>query len=234
MDTLRDSTVSSSVASNVSIYMRQVYNWMTVGLLATAASAYYVSSSPVLMSLIFGSKISLILLVVATIGMAVGLSAAIHKMSATVASLVFLTYSVLNGAMLSSVLLIYTGTSVFNAFAVTSATFLSMSVYGSVTKRDLTSMGSFLYMGLFGVIIAMVVNIFLQSSAMQFVISALCVVIFTGLTAYDTQKLREFGLNARVDDPSAMRRGALLGALTLYLDFINLFMALLQLFGNRR
>lgn len=234
MDTLRDSTASSSVVTNVSVYMRQVYNWMTVGLMATAASAYYVSSSPEIMSIIFGSSIAMIALVILTIGMAISLSAAIHKMSAGVATGVFIAYSVLNGAMLSSVLLVYTGASVFNAFAVTAATFLSMSVYGSVTKRDLTSMGSFLTMGLFGVIIAMVVNIFLQSSAMQFVISGLCVIIFTGLTAYDTQKLRQFGENAPVNDGSAMRRGAIMGALTLYLDFINLFLALLQLFGNRR
>lgn len=125
------------------------------------------------------------------------------------------------GAFLSSVLLVYTGASVMSTFVTCAAMFGGMSIYGTVTKRDLTGMGSFMMMGLFGLIIAMIVNIFLQSSAMTFVISALGVVIFTGLTAYDTQKIRVFGENAPLDDATAIRRGALLGALTLYLDFIK-------------
>jgi hypothetical protein len=124
--------------------------------------------------------------------------------------------------------------SIGTAFLVTCGTFVAMSIYGMVTKRDLTGMGNFLFMGLIGIIIAMVVNIFLQSTMMNFIVSCLGVLIFTGLTAYDTQKLRDFGANAPLDDAVAVRRGAILGALTLYLDFINIFLMLLQLFGGNR
>ena len=143
-------------------------------------------------------------------------------------------YAALMGIFLGPVLLVYTHSSVTQAFVVTAGMFGGMSLYGTVTKRDLTGMGNFLMMGLFGIIIASIVNIFLASSMMDFVISCIGVLIFTGLTAYDTQKLRAFGMNAPVDDATAMRRGALLGALELYLDFINLFLMLLRLFGGNR
>jgi len=162
------------------------------------------------------------------------LSGMISRLSAFAATALFVVYSALMGAFLSSVLLVYTGASVMSTFVTCAAMFGGMSIYGTGTKRDLTGMGSFMMMGLFGLIIAMIVNIFLQSSAMTFVISALGVVIFTGLTAYDTQKIRAFGENAPLDDATAIRRGALLGALTLYLDFINLFLMLLRLMGDRR
>lgn len=155
-------------------------------------------------------------------------------MSATTATAVFIAYSALTGLTLSSIFVVYPIGSIANAFLTATGTFLAMSVYGTVTKRDLTGMGNFLMMGLFGIIIASIVNIFLASSMMDFVISCIGVLIFTGLTAYDTQKLRAFGMNAPVDDATAMRRGALLGALELYLDFINLFLMLLRLFGGNR
>ena len=167
-------------------------------------------------------------------GMVIALGAAIHKMSATTATAVFIAYSALTGLTLSSIFVVYPIGSIANAFLTATGTFLAMSVYGTVTKRDLTGMGNFLMMGLFGIIIASIVNIFLASSMMDFVISCIGVLIFTGLTAYDTQKLRAFGMNAPVDDATAMRRGALLGALELYLDFINLFLMLLRLFGGNR
>lgn len=235
METLRDSTTRASVAgSNVAVYMRHVYNWMTVGLLVTAASAWFVAGNPTMQSLIYGSQWSFLVLVLATFGMVMWISAGIQNMSAGMATGAFVAYSALNGAMISSVLLVYTGASIVNAFVITAGTFLAMSIYGAVTKRDLTSMGSFMFMGLIGVIIASLVNLFLQSPAMSWVLSALCVVIFTGLTAYDTQKIRAFGEAAPVDDTVAMRRGAILGALTLYLDFLNLFLAVLRIFGDRR
>ena len=176
----------------------------------------------------------MIALIVAQFGLVIALSAAVHKMSATTATAVFIAYSALTGLTLSSIFVVYPIGSIANAFLTATGTFLAMSVYGTVTRRDLTGMGNFLIMGLFGIIIASIVNIFLASSMMDFVISCIGVLIFTGLTAYDTQKLRVFGMNAPVDDATAMRRGALLGALELYLDFINLFLMLLRLFGGNR
>ena len=230
MESLRDSTRSTSI-SVASVFMRHVYQWMTVGLLVTAGTAFFVASSPALLSAIFGNTFGLIILAIAVFAMPLVLSGMISRLSAFAATALFVVYSALMGAFLSSVLLVYTGASVMSTFVTCAAMFGGMSIYGTVTKRDLTGMGSFMMMGLFGLII---VNIFLQSSAMTFVISALGVVIFTGLTAYDTQKIRAFGENAPLDDATAIRRGALLGALTLYLDFINLFLMLLRLMGDRR
>ena len=227
-------TIAQSAVSAVSIYMRQVYMWMTAGLAITAVTAFAVASSPDLQMAILGNMVIMIALIVAQFGMVIALGAAIHKMSATTATAVFIAYSALTGLTLSSIFVVYPIGSIANAFLTATGTFLAMSVYGTVTKRDLTGMGNFLMMGLFGIISASIVNIFLASSMMDFVISCIGVLIFTGLTAYDTQKLRAFGMNAPVDDATAMRRGALLGALELYLDFINLFLMLLRLFGGNR
>jgi FtsH-binding integral membrane protein len=227
-------TIAQSGASAVSVYMRQVYQWMTVGLAVTAAVAYAVANSAGLQQAILGNSILMIALVVAQFGLVIALSAAVHKMSASTATGLFLLYSVLTGAMLSSVFVIYPVASIANAFLVTAGTFLAMSVYGTVTRRDLTAFGSFLIMGLFGLIIAMLVNLFLKNGMMDFIISCIGVLIFTGLTAYDTQKIRNFGLGAPLEDGTAMRRGAILGALTLYLDFINLFLMMLRFFGTSR
>ena len=224
-------TIAQSAVSAVSIYMRQVYMWMTAGLAITAVTAVAVASSPDLQMAILGNMAIMIALIVAQFGLVIALSAAVHKMSATA---VFIAYSALTGLTLSSIFVVYPIGSIANAFLTATGTFLAMSVYGTVTRRDLTGMGNFLIMGLFGIIIASIVNIFLASSMMDFVISCIGVLIFTGLTAYDTQKLRVFGMNAPVDDATAMRRGALLGALELYLDFINLFLMLLRLFGGNR
>lgn len=233
METLRDSTKTSSV-SVASVFMQHVYWWMTAGLLITAGAAFFTARSEAMIQLIFGNTIGLIVLAVAVIGLPLLLSTMIARLSATAATALFILYSGLMGVFLSSVLLVYTAASVVQCFVATAGTFAAMSVYGTVTKRDLTSMGSFLMMGLIGLIIAMVVNLFLQSSAMDFVISGIGVLIFTGLTAFDTQKLRQFGENAPLGDSTALRRGALLGALTLYLDFINLFLFLLRFLGDRR
>lgn len=228
------SVAQSGVSSVASVYMRQVYQWMTAGLALTTVVAYGVAGSPAIRDAILGNSMVMILLIVAQFGLVIALSAAIHKMSAGTATALFLLYSALTGAMLSSIFVVYPIASIANAFLVTTGTFLAMSVYGTVTKRDLTGMGNFLFMGLIGIIIAMVVNIFLKSTMMDFIISCLGVLIFTGLTAYDTQKLRRFGEGAPLADGTAVRRGAIMGALTLYLDFINLFLMLLRLFGGNR
>lgn len=228
------SVAQSGVNSVASVYMRQVYQWMMAGLALTTAVAYGVASSPAIRDAILGNSMVMILLIVAQFGLVIALSAAIHKMSAGTATALFLLYSALTGATLSSIFVIYPIASIANAFLVTTGTFLAMSVYGSVTKRDLTGMGNFLFMGLIGIVIAMVVNIFLRSGMMDLIISCLGVLIFTGLTAYDTQKLRRFGEGAPLADGTAVRRGAIMGALTLYLDFINLFLMLLRLFGGNR
>ncbi len=200
------SVAQSGVNSVASVYMRQVYQWMTAGLALTTAVAYGVASSPAIRDAILGNSMVMILLIVAQFGLVIALSAAIHKMSAGTATALFLLYSALTGATLSSIFVIYPIASIANAFLVTTGTFLAMSVYGSVTKRDLTGMGNFLFMGLIGIVIAMVVNIFLRSGMMDLIISCLGVLIFTGLTAYDTQKLRRFGEGAPLADGTAVRR----------------------------
>lgn len=221
-----------ALTSALSIYMRNVYAWMTVGLAVTAIVAYGVAGNAAVRNAIFSNWLILIILLVAQFGLVIALSAAIHKMSSGMATGLFLLYSALTGATISSIFVVYPIATIGTAFICSAGTFLAMSIYGTITKRDLTSMGNFLFMGLIGIIIAMIVNIFLKSTMMNFIISCVGVLIFTGLTAYDTQKLRAFGAAAPVNDQLAMRRGAILGALTLYLDFINMFLMMLRLFGN--
>lgn len=220
--------------SAVSIYMRQVYMWMTAGLIITAAVAWWVANTVAVRNAIFGSNIILIGLIIIEFGLVFVLAAAIHKISAGLATGLFILYSALTGATLSSIFMVYTSASITTAFMVAAGTFLAMSIYGTVTKRDLSGLGTFLFMGLIGIVIAMLVNVFLKNSMMTFIISCIGVLVFTGLTAYDTQKIRQFGMNAPIGDAAAIRRGAILGALTLYLDFINIFLMLLQLFGGSR
>lgn len=217
------------------LFMRGVYKWMSVGLAVTAAAAYFIVSSPQeAKELVFGNQLVYFGLVIAELALVFGLSAAINRLSASTASGLFLLYSALNGVTLSPVLLIYTGASVFTTFVICAGMFGAMSIYGMTTKKDLTSWGSFLFMGLIGIIIASLVNMFMHSSAMNFVISLAGVLIFTGLTAYDTQKLRYMGETMPEGDATAVQRGTILGALQLYLDFINLFLMLLRFFGQRR
>lgn len=176
----------------------------------------------------------LILLIVAELGLVIAISAGISKLSAGTATGLFLIYSGLNGITISSILTVYTAASIFSTFLVCAGMFVAMSLFGLSTKKDLSSWGSFLFMGLIGVILAMVVNIFLQSPMMEFIISGIGVLVFVGLTAYDTQKLRNMGLSAPMEDGTAIRRGTILGALTLYLDFINLFLMLLHFLGQMK
>lgn len=216
-------------------FLRSVYNWMATGLGLTAAISFaltYTSLNAFLFTqtgvyVCIGSIIAELVLVFV-------LSLRIHKLSAPAATLMFLLYSALNGISLSFVLIAYEVGSVATAFLSTTGMFAAMSIYGLYTKRDLTSMGSLLSMGLIGLIIAMVVNMFLGSSMMDFIISIAGVGIFLGLTAFDTQYLKNMGESAPHDDAVAIRRGVILGALKLYLDFINLFIMLLRLLGDRR
>jgi len=210
-------------------FMAAVYRWMTVGLAVTALVAYAVAGSEEALRFVIGNRFVFFGLMIAELGLVVALSAAVNKLSAAAAGGLFLVYSALNGVTLSVVLLAYTGTSVALAFVTTAGTFGAMSVFATVTRRDLSSWGSFLFMGLIGVVIASVANMFFHSSALSFVVSCAAVVVFTGLAAYDTQKLRAL---ARAGGGSAAM--PVNGALALYLDFVNLFLALLRLFGNRR
>lgn len=216
------------------LFLRGVYNWMSLGLGLTALVAYMVATSPAIAQAIFGNPLLFWGLVIAEFGLVMAISGAVHRMSAGMATGLFLLYSALNGATLSSVLMVYTASSVFKAFIVCTGMFAMMSVYGATTKKDLTSWGSFLFMGLIGIIIASIVNIFMASTALDFAISGIGVLLFTGLTAFDTQKLKMMGESAPMDDTLAIRRGTILGALTLYLDFINLFLFLLRFFGSSR
>jgi len=218
----------------VNAFMRGVYGWMCLGLLVTAGASLFTVTSPSMMRAIFGNQLLFFVLVIAELGLVIGLSAAINRMSANTASLMFLLYSALNGITLAAIFVVYAKAVIMNAFLVSAGMFGVMSVYGLVTKKDLTSFGSFLFMGLIGIILASIVNIFLKSSMMDFVISCVGVLVFLGLTAFDTQKLKVMGQMAPADDATAVRRGTILGALTLYLDFINLFLMLLRLFGSNR
>jgi len=210
-------------------FMAAVYRWMTLGLLVTAGVAFFVASSPAALQVVFGNRMVFWGLIIAQFGIVIALSAAVNKLSAAAAGALFLGYSGLTGITMSAILLVYTGTSVASAFAVTAGTFLAMSVYGTVTKRDLTSWSTFLFMGLIGVVIASLVNVFTKSSMVSWVISAAAVVVFTGLTAYDTQRLRRMAAAG-----AGVAALPVNGALALYLDFINLFLSLLNLFGGRR
>jgi FtsH-binding integral membrane protein len=214
-------------------YMLKIYNYMGLGLGLTGLTAYVVArgvetQAPWAATLLKAHWLFAIL----GIGMVLFLSFGIRRMKASTAFAAFLAYSVVNGIWLTPVLLVYTGQSVATTFFVSASTFLATSLYGYTTKRDLTGMGHFLFMGLIGLVIAMVVNMFLASSAMAFAISVIGVLLFTGLTAYDTQKIKEMYLVS--DDGEIARKKSIMGALTLYLDFINLFLFLLQFMGNRR
>lgn len=225
-------------AEVVNAFMRGVYFWMSLGLLVTGGIAWYVANTESLLRMFFTPEggVSMLFwgLVIAELLLVVGLSAAISRISGTMATALFMTYSALNGVTISFIFLAYTQASIVSTFLICAGMFGAMSLYGLTTKKDLTSWGSFLFMGLIGVIIASVVNIFLMSSMMHFIISVMGVIVFTGLTAYDTQQLRVMGESVPEDDATAIRRGTILGALRLYLDFINLFLMLLRLFGTAR
>jgi len=219
----------------VNEFIRSVYNWMGIGLALTGVIAYYVSNDAGLQSLIFGNKLVFFGLIIAELALVFTISARVNKMKASTATSMFIIYAALNGATLSAIFLIYTASSITSTFFVCAATFIACSIYGMITKRDLTSMGGFMTMGLIGIIIASVVNLFIKSSAMSMIISYIGVIVFVGLTAYDTQKLKHMAMTQPSGlEAGVIRKGAILGALSLYLDFINLFLMLLRIMGDRR
>jgi hypothetical protein len=225
----------TQVQVRVNSFVRSVYNWMAIGLGLTGVVAYSVANLPEVRNIIFGSGVIFFGLIIAQLALVFVLSSRIHRMQAGTATLLFVLYSALNGATLSSIFLAYAQSSITSTFFVCSATFVACSVYGWTTRRDLTSMGGFLTMGLIGIVIASLVNIFVQSNAVSTVVSYIGVLVFVGLTAYDTQDIKNMAMAQPSDlDAGAVRKGAILGALKLYLDFINLFLMLLRIFGSGR
>jgi FtsH-binding integral membrane protein len=227
-------TNQTQVQVRVNDFIRSVYNWMGIGLALTGLVAFYIANTPALLELIFRNQILFFGLIIAELALVFIISARIQRLRASTATGLFVLYSVLNGATLSFIFVLYTRASIASTFFVCAATFIACSIYGWTTKRDLTSLGGFLMMGLVGIIIASVVNIFIRNSAMHMIISYIGVLVFVGLTAYDTQNLKAMAVSQPADvGASAIRKGAILGALKLYLDFINLFLMLLRILGNR-
>ncbi|MBB6113282.1 Bax inhibitor-1 family protein [Rahnella rivi] len=219
--------------TGIQAYMAQVYGWMFCGLLLTGAVAWYAAQTRIPYILATNS-IALIGLIVAQFALVFVISGMVNRLSGAVATGLFMLYSVLTGITFSSIFLIYTGESIFGTFIVAAGMFGAMSAYGYVTKRDLTGIGSMLFMALIGLVLASLVNMWLKSSGLANIISYAGVLIFVGLTAYDTQKLKNMGAQLSADDRDNFRKYSIVGALTLYLDFINLFLMLLRIFGNRR
>lgn len=213
--------------------MRKVYVWMTLALVITGLTAYGIANSPGLFYAIVSNQFLFWGLVIGEFALVLGINSAIHRLSITTATLLFILYSVVNGATLSVIFMVYALTSIANVFFITAGTFAVMAFIGYTTRKDLTSLGRMLFMGLIGIIIATVVNIFLGSSMLNMIVSYVGILVFIGLTAYDSQKIKRLLYTADSTDESAQKI-ALLGSLTLYLDFINLFLMLLRIFGGNR
>jgi FtsH-binding integral membrane protein len=218
-------------AERVTAFLRKVYGWMFVGLGITAAVALSVASSPALLEAIFGNRLLFFGLIIAELGLVFFLSARVQKIAPATASALFILYSALNGATLSFIFLAYAGASIASTFVVTAGMFGALALYGSTTKRSLAGVGQFVGMGLIGLLLAMVVGFFWHSSALQFVISVVGVIVFTGLTAWDAQRLKVMAAALPEGQTGSY---AVVGALSLYLDFINLFLFLLRFMGGRR
>jgi FtsH-binding integral membrane protein len=222
----------------VSAFMRRVYNWMAGGLALTGLVAWWAQGSETVVQALFnpqtgGPTMLFWLLAIAELGLVFGLSGMVHRMSASTAGLLFGVYSALNGLTLSFIFLIYTQASLVSTFFITAGTFAVVSVWAYSTKKDLSGWGQFLFMGLIGIIIASIVNMFLASPMIYWIVSYLGVGIFVGLTAYDTQWLKSVALSGEMDEETGSKV-AIIGALKLYLDFINLFLMLLRILGDRR
>jgi FtsH-binding integral membrane protein len=222
----------SQVQVRVNSFVRSVYNWMAIGLGLTAAVAYFVASNSNLFAI---AQRGFILFAIGELALVFFLSARIGRMQAGTATGMFVLYALLNGVTFSLIFRIYTQTLIASTFFICALTFGALSVYGWVTKRDLTGLGGFMSMGLIGIIVASVVNLFVQSSGMQMIISYIGVLVFAGLTAYDTQTIRQMALSQPAGlDGAVIRKGAIIGALKLYLDFILMFQYLLYIFGGSR
>lgn len=213
-------------------FMAKVYGWMCLGLIITATISFMTAQRPELVEDIFSNSLVLWSLIILEIILVASLAGWIHKMSASTATFVFVAYSAINGLTLSSIFLVYTFSSITSTFLITAGMFGIMSIYGYVTKKDLTSWGNILFMMLIGLILGSIVNIFLSSETLYWVTTYIGVIVFVGLTAYDTQKIKEMNIIGN-EGTEEDRKEAILGALTLYLDFINLFLYLLRIFGGR-
>ena len=231
VDSLRNKDYAMSTAFPA--LMRKVFVWITLALAITGLTAYGVATSPAILSLIFSSKVTFFGLIIAEFALVFAISGAINRLSLSTATMLFILYSVINGATLSSIFFAFSVATIGKVFFITAGTFGAMALVGYTTKTDLTSMGKLLFMALLGIIIASVVNIFVASSGLDLILSYVGVLVFVGLTAYDTQKIKQM-CQAAPDAGESAQKLALIGALSLYLDFINLFLYLLRIFGNNR
>ena len=231
VDSLRNKDYAMSTAFPA--LMRKVFVWMTLALAITGLTAYGVATSPTILSLIFSSKVTFFGLIIAEFALVFAISGAINRLSLSTATMLFILYSVIIGATLSSIFFAFSVATISKVFFITAGTFGAMALVGYTTKTDLTSMGKLLFMALLGIIIASVVNMFVASSGLDLILSYVGVLVFVGLTAYDTQKIKQM-CQAAPDAGESAQKLALIGALSLYLDFINLFLYLLRIFGNNR
>ena len=220
------------VSNAFPVLMRKVYVWMTLALVITGFTAYGVATSPGILQAIYSNQILFWGMIIAEFALVIGVSAAINRLSLTTATLMFILYSVINGALMSYIFLAYTASSIATVFFITAGTFGAMAFIGYTTKTDLSSIGKIVMMALIGLVIATLVNLFIKSEGFTLILSYVGVLVFVGLTAYDTQKIKQMLLQAP-DAGEGAQKMALLGALSLYLDFINLFIYLLRIFGKR-
>ena len=223
-----------SLSINMPGLMKDIYLWVAIALAITGFTAYTVAGSPMLLSLVFAGKFTMWALLIATVALVWHLSSAVARMSLKKAAAMYIIYAVLNGAMMASIFLVYTMTSIASVFFITAGTFAVMSAYGYLTKTDLSKMGNLCLMGLFGLIIATVVNLFLDNSFLEMILAYAGILIFVGLTAYDTKRIREIAFANNTNTTEEGVKLAILCALTLYLDFINLFIYMLRIFGEKK
>ncbi len=220
--------------SNTNILMRSVYEWMCVGLLISGFSAFMVTHSQLLLQMIFGNPYMIWVLFLLEFGLVIAISAGMNKMEVSTARVLFILFSIVDGMTLASIFIVFTQASIVTTFFIAASTFGVMSLYGYFTDKDLSSWGHLLFIGLIGIVIAIVINLFLHSPMFEWWISIIGVILFVGLTAYDTQKIKQMGEELAGDDPKALNRVAIVGALALYLDLINLFIMLLEFFGQAK
>lgn len=213
-------------------FLTGVYGWMALALVVSAVTAYFTATNVTLLNMLFKNSFNFMILAIGEVALVWWLSASIRKISAQTAAIAFLAYSVLNGVTLSTIFIVYTGASIASVFITCAAMFAVMSFYGLVTKSNLSSMGRYLMMGVIGILIASLFNMFIRSSGLDWLISVVTVVLFTGLTAYDSQKM--LAVSQHADGSEMFKKAAIIGALELYLDFINMFLALLRLFGRKK
>ncbi len=218
-------------ASTFKVLMRKVYLWMTLALMITGITAAGVANSPNILALIYSSQVVMWGIIIAEFGLVIYISARLEKLSLSTATTLFALYSILNGVMLSSIFLLYSTAIISKVFFITAGTFGVTALYGYATKKDLSSLGNILFMALIGLVIATIVNVFMKSAMFDLILSYIGVIIFVGLTAWDSQKIKHIMMVQQDADESAQRL-ALIGALSLYLDFINLFLYLLRIFGR--